>query len=111
MNKNLRVKRHFKIRNRVVGIPQRPRLAVFRSTKHIYAQIIDDAHGKTLVAQTDAKLGKMSKIEKAFQVGKQLAEKALKQKVSAVVFDRGGYLYHGRVLKLAEGARQGGLKF
>lgn len=120
MKKDSRIKRHYRIRSRVVGTPQRPRLAVFRSTKHIYAQIIDDIAGKTLVFGSDAKLSersssatqnKMSKIEKAFQVGKELAEKALKQKITTVVFDRGGYLYHGRVLKLAEGAREGGLKF
>lgn len=120
MKNNLRVKRHFKIRKELIGTPERPRLAVFRSTKHIYAQIIDDSQGKTLVAETDTKLNeqsssaaqnKMSKMEKAFQVGKELAQRALKKKIETVVFDRGGYLYHGRVSKLAEGARKGGLKF
>ena len=115
MKRALRIKRHFKIRNRVVGTTDKPRLAVFRSTKHIYAQIIDDSLGKTLVAGSDVKMERdvdsTSKVERAFQVGKQLAEKALKQKIKEVVFDRGGYLYHGRVKRAAEGAREAGLKF
>ena len=111
MIKDLRVKRHYKIRNRVVGSLKRPRLAVFRSNKHIYAQIIDDIMGKTLVSGSDTKLEKKVKSDKAFQVGLQLAEKALKKKIVEVVFDRGGFLYHGRVRKLSEGAREGGLKF
>lgn len=88
----------------------RPRLSVFRSAKHIYAQIIDDSAGKTLVFVSDKKeTGK--NMEKAYMVGKILAEKALKEKIKEVVFDRGGFLYHGRVEALAKGAREGGLKF
>lgn len=111
MIKDLRVKRHYKIRKQLAGTPQRPRLAVFRSAKHIYAQIIDDSSGKTLVSQSDAKVKGMIKSDRAYEVGKKLATEALKKKIKEVVFDRGGFLYHGRVLKLAEGAREGGLKF
>lgn len=111
MKKDLRTKKHYKIRKRIVGSPERPRLAVFRSLKHIYAQIIDDTVGKTLVSESDISLGKLKKSEKAYVVGKQIAEKALKKKITSVNFDRGGFLYHGRIAKLAEGAREGGLKF
>lgn len=89
-----------------------PRLAVFRSSRHIYAQVIDDSQGKTVVFESDLKLEKkVSKVEVAFEVGKKLAEKAIKKGVKKVVFDRGGFLYHGRVAKVAEGAREGGLEF
>lgn len=111
MQRDLRSKRHLKLRKRVVGVDKKPRLAVFRSAKHIYAQIIDDSKGTTLVAKSDIKLSKSNKQDLAYQVGKKLAEKALKKKITRVVFDRGGFLYHGRVAKLAEGAREGGLKF
>ncbi|TSC66750.1 MAG: large subunit ribosomal protein L18 [Microgenomates group bacterium Gr01-1014_80] len=116
MNKQLRIKRHYKIRKRVAGTGKRPRLAVFRSGKHIYAQVIDDQTGKTLVAESDLKLDAstslgIKKTEKAFEVGKKLAEKALKKKIKQVIFDRGGFLYHGRVAELARGAREGGLDF
>lgn len=110
MNQELRVKRHKKIRKKIVGTSQSPRLAVFRSAKHIYAQIIDDSKGKTLIFVSDTK-EKGTKVEKALNVGKKIAEKALKKKIKSVVFDRGGFLYHGRIAKLAEGAREGGLKF
>lgn len=93
-----------------MGTQDKPRLAVFRSSQHIYAQIIDDLKSQTLVSESDLKL-KGSKKEKAFEVGKKLAEKALKLKINTVVFDRGGFLYHGRVEELAKGAREGGLKF
>lgn len=100
------------IRSRVFGTPERPRLSVYRSNKQIYAQVIDDVHGKTLVAASSKNLtDKMTNIEKSVLVGKALAEKALQAGISAVVFDRNGYLYHGRVKGLADGAREGGLKF
>ncbi|MBI2600692.1 50S ribosomal protein L18 [Candidatus Daviesbacteria bacterium] len=105
-----RLKRHKTIRKRLAGIKDKPRLAVFRSSQHIYAQIIDDLKGETLVSESDLKY-KGSKKQKAYEVGKSLAEKALKIKISKVVFDRGGFLYHGRVEQLAKGAREGGLSF
>jgi large subunit ribosomal protein L18 len=95
-----------RIRKVSFGTPERPRLAVFRSNKEIYAQIIDDRNGVTLVASVEG-----TKIEQANAVGKSLAEKALAKGISSVAFDRGGNLYHGRVKSLAEGAREGGLKF
>ena len=100
------------IRSRVFGTPERPRLSVFRSNKQIYAQVIDDVHGKTLAAASSKNLtDKMTNVEKSALVGKALAEKALQAGISTVVFDRNGYLYHGRVKGLADGAREGGLKF
>lgn len=110
MNKS-RVRKHQSIRRIISGTTNRPRLSVYRSNEHIYAQIIDDSSGKTLVQQSDVKLKQAKKIERAFEVGKQLAQKAIKAKISEVVFDRGGFLYHGRVAELARGAREGGLKF
>jgi len=109
--KNKRDKRRVRIRGRIFGTNQRPRLSVFRSSKHIFAQLIDDAAGKTLAAASDRYLTEGVKTEKARLVGKDLAEKALKLKIKRVVFDRGGYKYHGRVRALAEGAREGGLDF
>lgn len=109
---NTRKKRHYRIRKHLAGIAQRPRLAVFRSGKHIYAQIIDDSLGKTLVSVSDLKFkieGK--KAEQSYLAGKKLAEEAVKKNIKQVVFDRGGYLYHGRIKRLAEGAREGGLEF
>lgn len=111
MNSELRIKRHKKIRRKIVGTKDHPRLSVFRSGKHIFAQIIDDTESKTLFSVSDLKLAKSTKSQKAYEVGKKLAEKALKRKIKTVVFDRGGYLYHGRVLELAKGAREGGLEF
>lgn len=102
MDQALRVKRHQIIRKRLTGIKDRPRLSVFRSSKYIYAQIIDDSVGKTLASANG---------KKAYEVGKKLAEKALKLKIKKVIFDRGGFLYHGRVAELAKGAREGGLIF
>lgn len=93
-----------------MGTGDRPRLSVFRSGKHIYAQIIDDTRGQTLVAESDLKIEKIKKTEKAYIIGKKLAEKALKKKIKTVVFDRGGFLYHGRVAAVAKGAREGGLR-
>ena len=107
-----RKKRHLRVRKTVTGTNDKPRLAVFRSGKHIYAQLIDDKAGKTLLQSSDLKLTKKgTKTEIAFGVGKNLAAAALKQGIKKVVFDRGGFLYHGRVEKLASGAREGGLKF
>ena len=111
--KNNRIKRKLKIRNNISGTVLRPRLTVFRSNKYIYAQLIDDVEGKTLVdvsaESEDLHKGK-TKQEAAFEVGKLLAQKAKKAKIAEVVFDRNGYKYHGRVQKLADGAREGGLK-
>lgn len=103
-----------RIRKVVKGTAQRPRLSVFRSNKQIYAQLIDDLSGKTLLAASSSDKGveaKGPKVEQAKTVGKLLAERAAAAGVTEVVFDRGGYLYHGRVKSLAEGAREGGLKF
>ena len=103
----------FRIRKTVSGTAAQPRLSVFRSNKEIYAQIIDDVNGVTLVAASsrDKEVSKGTKIETASAVGKLIAEKALKAGVSTITFDRGGNLYHGRVKSLAEGAREAGLKF
>lgn len=111
MQKQLRLKKHRKIRRVVVGTQNRPRLSVFRSSQHIYAQIIDDAQSKTLISESDSKVTKGTKKEKAYEVGKKIAEKAVKAKIQEVVFDRGGFLYQGRIAELAKGAREGGLKF
>ena len=104
-----------RIRKIVSGTEARPRLSVFRSNKEIYAQIVDDVTGKTIVASSsrdkDISSSKGNKVEVAALVGKSIAEKALKAGVETISFDRGGYLYHGRVKSLAEGAREGGLKF
>ncbi|PCJ28879.1 MAG: 50S ribosomal protein L18 [Flavobacteriales bacterium] len=111
-DRRIRIKR--RIRKIVTGTAEQPRLAVFRSNKEIYAQIINDATGVTLVAasskQKDIK-AKGTKIEVAATVGKAIAEKAVKAGIKTIAFDRGGYLYHGRVKALAEAAREGGLKF
>lgn len=110
MKKIHRMRIHQKIRESLKGTPNRPRLSVFRSNKRIYAQIIDDKEGKTLVFVDDHKVAG-TKSEKAYNVGKNLAEKAAKFKIKTVVFDRGGFLYQGRIAELARGAREGGLKF
>ncbi|MGY8885616.1 MAG: 50S ribosomal protein L18 [Flavobacteriales bacterium] len=105
----------YRIRKTVSGTEQRPRLAVFRSNKEIYAQLIDDVSGNTITAASsrdkDIDASKANKVEAAKLVGKAIAERAVKAGVETVSFDRGGYLYHGRVKSLAEGAREGGLKF
>lgn len=104
----------FRIRKIVSGTPTKPRLSVFRSNKEIYAQLIDDANGVTLLAVSSRDKGmdaKGTNTEVATAVGKAVAEKALKAGIENVTFDRGGYLYHGRVKSLAEGAREAGLKF
>lgn len=100
------------IRQRISGTPERPRLTVFRSNKQIYAQIVDDTVGKTLAAASSLKLGmKAPKKEIAAKVGEMIAKNAQEAGIQTVVFDRNGYLYHGRVKELAEAARNGGLKF
>ena len=103
----------YRIRKTVSGTAQRPRLAVFRSNKEIYAQLIDDVNGVTITAASsrDKGIASSNKTETAKEVGKAIADKAMKAGVEAISFDRGGYLYHGRVKSLAEGAREGGLKF
>ncbi|MXQ73992.1 50S ribosomal protein L18 [Clostridiaceae bacterium DONG20-135] len=108
-----RIRRHLRVRKKVNGTPECPRLNVFRSNAHIHAQIIDDVNGKTLVAASsvDMKLANGGNVEAAAQVGKELAVRAQKAKIENVVFDRGGYIYHGRVKALADAAREAGLKF
>lgn len=109
---NNRITRHYKIRKQISGTGERPRLSVFRSNIYIYAQIIDDSKGKTLVSESDLKYDlKTKKCDRSFEAGKKLAVKALKKGIKKVIFDRGGFLYHGRIAKLAEGARVGGLEF
>ena len=112
-----RQKRHRRIRKHIFGVPERPRLNVFRSHKHIYAQVIDDTTGSTLVSastvdvELQGKVSGKSKTEQAHEVGSVVAERAIDAGVKQVVFDAGGYKYHGRVKALADGAREGGLKF
>ena len=115
--RDARIKRHRRVRAKVAGTAARPRLSVFRSLDHIYAQIIDDGKGETLVAastrdvELESELKDKAKTACAGLVGALVAKRALGRGIEQVVFDRGGYLYHGRVKALAEGARQGGLKF
>ena len=114
LNKSERRQRiKYRIRKVVQGTAQKPRLAVFRSNKEIYAQVIDDVNGTTLVAASSREAGvsKGNKSETAASVGKLIAEKAMKAGIESITFDRGGYLYHGRVKSLADGAREAGLKF
>lgn len=129
-----RYRRHKRIRAKISGTAKIPRLYVFRSTKHIYVQLIDDQKGRTLLTASDLELkkpprqvaslarGKKKKVKKermakggrlaiAYEVGKLIAEKAIKKKIEKVMFDRGGYKYHGRVKAIAEGAREGGIQF
>ena len=107
-----RARLHKKIRSRVGGTGERPRLAVFRSNRYMYAQLIDDVRGVTLASASDISLtDKMTKVERAKTVGKKLADEAKKNNITAVVFDRGGFSYRGRVQALADGAREGGLAF
>jgi large subunit ribosomal protein L18 len=104
--------RHNRVRSQISGTSERPRLAVFRSSSHIYAQIIDDTAGKTLAAASSADVkSKGKKADLSTEVGTAIAEKAKAKKISKVVFDRGGYQYHGRVKALAEAARAAGLEF
>ncbi len=111
MYKSLRIRKHHKVRKQVKGVLETPRLSVFRSGKHIYAQIIDDSKGVTLFSASDLKLSKIAKKERAYQIGKTIAAAASKKKITSVVFDRGGFIFHGRVAEVARGAREGGLKF
>ena len=114
-----RVRRHLSLRKRICGTPERPRLVVYRSARHIYVQVVDDTGKKTLAAasdlvskkkpSTDAPKGK--KRDKAKQVGTMIAKKCLEKGIAQVVFDRGGYRYHGRISSVATGAREAGLKF
>jgi large subunit ribosomal protein L18 len=111
-----RLKRHRRLRAKVEGSPSRPRLAVFRSLKHIYAQVIDDTTGSTLVSASDIdpalrEQAKSGKTDEARMVGEAVAKRALERGISQVVFDRGGFLYHGRVKALADAARGAGLEF
>jgi len=113
-----RQKRHYKLRRYLVGTAQRPRLSVFRSNNHIYAQIIDDDAGHTLTSAStmtaafkDLKLDTGANIEAAKAVGKEVARKAKELGIETIVFDRGGYLYHGKIKALADAAREAGLKF
>jgi large subunit ribosomal protein L18 len=112
-----RLKRKARIRKRISGTPEHPRLSVFRSAKHIYAQIIDDVAGRTLVAASslEKEIGENTELKgktsRAALVGKLVAQRALDQKIKSVVFDRNGFLYHGRVKAVSDGAREGGLDF
>ena len=131
-----RYRRHKRVRAKIVGTARRPRLCVFRSNRHIWTQLIDDEKGKTIIAVSDLEIGQKAKSKKqkvkkpsfvkateekgkkragkialAYEVGKLIAKKALENKIEKVVFDRGGYKYHGRVKALAQGAREAGLKF
>ncbi len=112
-----RKKRHRRVRQKVYGTPERPRLNVFRSNKHIYAQIINDESGHTLVAASTLdkelkdKLTSTGNKEAARLVGELIGKRALEKGIDSVVFDRGGYLYHGKIKELADGAREAGLKF
>ncbi len=112
---NMRKKRHISIRKKINGTPERPRLVVFRSLKYIYAQLVDDVNRKTLMSlgslAQDLRDQKTNKTEASKTVGKLIAEKAKAMGILSVVFDRNGYVYHGRVKALADGAREGGLNF
>jgi large subunit ribosomal protein L18 len=106
-----RIKIKYRVRNKISGTTQRPRMSVFRSNKQIYVQIINDETGTTLVAASSLGMEAMPKKEQAAKVGELIAKKALETGISTVVFDRNGYLYHGRVKEVADAARNGGLKF
>lgn len=115
--RELRIRRHLRVRKRVAGTNERPRLSIFRSNIHIYAQVIDDAQGRTLVAASTkdstlaSSLAGKTKIERAKAVGQLIAERAKDAGIDKVVFDRGGFKYHGRVQALADAAREAGLNF
>ena len=106
-----RIKIKYRIRKNVFGTAERPRMSVFRSNKQIYVQVINDIEGKTLVSASSLGMEAMPKCQQAEKVGEIVAKKALESGIEAVVFDRNGYLYHGRVKQLADAARNGGLKF
>jgi large subunit ribosomal protein L18 len=110
-----RRRRHLRVRKKIEGTPERPRLVVFRSSKHIYAQVVDDQRGVTLVGAADSSEGVQvegkGKVARSFALGRFIAAKAKEKGIAKVVFDRGGYQYHGRVKAVADGARKGGLEF
>lgn len=106
-----RIKIKYRVRNKIFGTAERPRMSVFRSNKQIYVQVIDDEAAKTLVSASSLGLEKMPKCEQAAKVGELIAKKAIEAGISSVVFDRNGYLYHGRVKEVADAARNAGLKF
>lgn len=106
-----RIKIKYRVRNKVSGTAARPRMSVFRSNKQIYVQVINDEDAKTLVAASSLGLEKCKKCEQASKVGELIAQKAIEAGITSVVFDRNGYLYHGRVKEVAEAARKAGLKF
>ena len=114
---DVRLKKHRRIRNRISGTAERPRLAVFRSNNHMYAQIIDDTVGNTLVAastvekEVKAQLEKTNNVDAAAYLGTVIAKRAIEKGIDTVVFDRGGFLYHGKIAALADAAREAGLKF
>jgi len=111
----VRIKKHKRIRNHIVGTPDKPRLAVFRSNNHMYAQIIDDTVGNTLVfastLQKDVKLDKTNNVAAAATLGTVIGKKAVEKGIKEVVFDRGGFIYHGKIKALADAAREAGLEF
>ncbi len=113
----VRVKKHLKIRNKIVGTTERPRLAVFRSDKHMYAQIIDDVKGHTVIAASTVEkaigesLDKTNNVSAAALIGETIGKRAIEKGITEVVFDRGGYIYQGKVKALADSAREAGLKF
>ncbi len=111
MKKILRVSKHKRVRKNIFGTAEKPRVAVFKSGQHIYAQIIDDNAGKTLASESDLNAKGGTKTERATKVGETLAQKAVKAKITKIIFDRGGFAYHGRVAAVAEGLRKGGLQF
>ncbi len=108
-----RYKRHKRVRSKVVGVKDRPRLSIFRSNQHIYLQLVDDGQGRTLASASDLSVKKkgLTKVQIAKEVGTTLAKKILSQKIEKIVFDRSGYKYHGRVKAVAEALREQGVKF
>ena len=111
MKRQLRESKHKRVRKNIFGTAEKPRVAVFKSGQHIYAQIIDDNKSITIVAESDLKIKGGTKTERATKVGETLAQKAVKAKITKIIFDRGGFSYHGRVAAVAEGLRKGGLQF
>jgi large subunit ribosomal protein L18 len=114
VKREARLRRHRRVRKKVRGSPERPRLSVFRSSRHVYAQVIDDVHGRTLAAastaEADLRSGTTATVDAAKAVGRLVGERAKAAGIEAVVFDRGGFKFHGRVAGVAEGAREAGLK-
>lgn len=110
-NQTLRKKRHVRIRSKVQGTAERPRLVIYRSLAHIHAQLVDDSTGTVLAGTSDLKIKKGTKTERAIEVGKEIARMAQEKKITACVFDRNGFKYHGRTKALADAAREAGLKF